>query len=95
MASAQDLIDAATAAAQAAVTAALSFSSGSNPSNRTVDHRVLGKPPVFSGKEMEWQNWSFMMLAYVGSLDSEMLQEIEQSQKLKSAIVMSSLSAAS
>ena len=34
------------------------------------DLQKLGKPPIYSGKEAEWNEWSFVMKSYVSLLST-------------------------
>ena len=34
------------------------------------DLQKLGKPPIYSGKEDEWNEWSFVMKSYVSLLST-------------------------
>ena len=61
-----------------------------------VDAKLLSKPKVFGGKEDEWAQWAFKMLAYVGALDGEMLDELTaaSAEAVVSNVANSRLSAA-
>ena len=51
-----------------------------------VDYRVFGKPAPFEGAENEWQQWSFVFVAYVHSLDPDMGREMERAGRQVEAI---------
>ena len=43
-----------------------------------MDTKLLTKPKAFGSNEEEWPSSSFKMMAYLGALDAEMVDELTQ-----------------
>ena len=39
-----------------------------------VDIRTIGKAPIFTGEQKDWEEWSFQFTAYMGSANSKSVE---------------------
>ena len=52
----------------------------------SVDTRLLGKPKTFKGRDEDWRDWSMVMRAYAGAIDSRMLNEMEFAERMETSV---------
>jgi hypothetical protein len=76
-AAAEARVDAVEAASQARTTK-VPGAAAYNAPQELVDTKLLTKPKAFGSNEEEWPSWSFKMMAYLGALDAEMVDELTQ-----------------
>ena len=53
---------------------------------RVVDTRVLQKPKEFGGTSEDWPSWAFSMRAYIGAVDSKLLDVMKRAAITKDKI---------
>ena len=58
-----------------------------------VDTKLLGKPQIFSGNEMDWSDWTFQVKACLGCVHIELPTLLEKCEYVDQEVSMDTMEA--
>ena len=56
-----------------------------------VDTRLLGKPRTYGGNKAEWTQWKYVLRSYLGAVNPDLLQPLQESEVALNPIVLDAL----
>ena len=56
-----------------------------------VDTRLLGKPRTYGGNKAEWTSWKYVLRSYLGAVNPELLQPLQESEAALTPIALYAL----